>query len=108
MDSYKVLIHKGTICDNTIIDPKGVKFSNEVPVIMGGDRRIVGKATGIYHDDGCIRGTIIANDAVGLSPAISGRILEYHEVDGIRVVDKFELLCVGLVSPDQTDTEPLA
>ena len=105
---FNAIIHTGSRCGNTIIDPHGVALPDEVPVIRGfHDREVIGKATGFSITPEGIHATLSVDDGIGLAPAISGRIVETRDVAGVRIVDRFDLQSVGLVPAAQTDTKPL-
>ncbi len=104
----KAIIHRGTVCGNTLIDPNGIRFPKEVPVFNVFDRStIIGKASGFEVVNGNVVASIELDAKHELAPAISGEIMKFDLVDGVRRVSEFRLHAIGLVPPGQTDTDPL-
>ena len=104
---YKAIIHTGLQCGHTIIDPSGITLPDEIPVTRGFDKEVIGRASNFTLEHGAIHAIIDVDDGIGLASAISGQVVESRMKDGVRIIDKFDLRVVGLVSPNQTDTETL-
>lgn len=103
----KALVHSGSQCGHTVIDPKGIALPDEVPVTLEFGKEAIGKASQFELLHGGLHASLAVDDGIGLSPAISGTIKESVVVDGVRHVSKFELRSISLVPPNQTDTKPL-
>ena len=105
---FKAIVHTGSQCGFTVIDPSGITSPDVVPVTRGNDKNdVIGKASQFRFLHDVVHASIEVDDGIGLSPAISGTIKESVTVGGIRHVSKFELRSIGLVPPNQTDTKPL-
>lgn len=104
------ILNRDSQCGKTIIDQCGMIVMHEpINVVMGKRKVTVGKATNIRAQvDGTYADIELSEPVSDMAPAVIVKPFDFVVDNGVRIINRCELLSIALVPPDQTDTDPIS